>query len=291
MKIDKQLLTVNKYSRPGTKRSKTAKVAWHYVGNAGSSAQANRNYFNNLANTKATYASSHYIVGLNGEIIYCVPENEIAYTTGDANSYSIGIELCHPDASGKFNINTYNAALDLGVDLCKRYKLDPLKDFIRHYDVTKKICPKYWVDKPSEWDKFKQDVYDKLNPSTSTDVSYTIKVTTDTLNVRSGPSTNHSINTTIKKNEVYTIVEEINSWGKLKSGAGYISLNSAYVTKNNPTISVGSIVKVTGSNYATGQIIPSWVKENSYTVSKIESDKALLKEISSWGYLKDLKIL
>lgn len=163
MKIDKQYLTINPYSRPGTKRSKTTKIAWHYIGNANSSAQANRNYFNNLATTKKTYASSHYIIGLYGEIIACVPEDEIAYTTNDANSYSIGIEMCHPTGDGKFNKATYDSAVELGVDLCKRYKLDPTKDFIRHYDVTGKKCPLYWVNCPSEWEKFKKDVYNKLN--------------------------------------------------------------------------------------------------------------------------------
>ena len=161
MNITTNFLDKNKYSRPGTKRNKTTKIAWHYVGNPGSSAKANRNYFNNAPNHK-TSASSHYIIGLEGEIIYCVPENEIAYTTNSANSYSIGIEMCHPDSSGKFNSLTYNAAVELGVDLAKRYKLNPLTDFIRHYDVTKKCCPKYWVDNNSAWKKFKQDVNNKL---------------------------------------------------------------------------------------------------------------------------------
>jgi hypothetical protein len=65
--------------------------------------------------------------------------------------------------------------------------------------------------------------------SSTTFAAYTVKVTADVLNVRSGPSTNYKINTTVKKNEVYTIVGEDNGWGKLKSGAGWISL--AYTKK------------------------------------------------------------
>ena len=53
---------------------------------------------------------------------------------------------------------------------------------------------------------------------------YIIKVTADVLNVRSGPGTNYGITTTIKEGQAYTIVEEKNGWGKLKSGAGWISL-------------------------------------------------------------------
>lgn len=59
---------------------------------------------------------------------------------------------------------------------------------------------------------------------------YTVKITADSLNVRKGPSTGYAIVTTIKKGEVYTIVSESNGWGKLKSGAGWISL--AYTQKN-----------------------------------------------------------
>lgn len=53
---------------------------------------------------------------------------------------------------------------------------------------------------------------------------YKVKITASALNVRSGAGTNYPIRLTIKKNEVYTIVEEKNGWGKLKSGAGWISL-------------------------------------------------------------------
>lgn len=55
--------------------------------------------------------------------------------------------------------------------------------------------------------------------------SYVVRVTANALNVRKGPSTDYGINTVIYKNEVYTIVEEKNGWGKLKSGAGWINLS------------------------------------------------------------------
>ena len=59
--------------------------------------------------------------------------------------------------------------------------------------------------------------------------SYKVKVTTDVLNIRSGPSANSSKVGSVKKGEVYTIVEESNGWGKLTSGVGWISL--AYTKK------------------------------------------------------------
>lgn len=54
--------------------------------------------------------------------------------------------------------------------------------------------------------------------------SYRVKVTASVLNVRAGAGTGFKINTQIKDKGVYTIVEEKNGWGKLKSGAGWISL-------------------------------------------------------------------
>lgn len=54
--------------------------------------------------------------------------------------------------------------------------------------------------------------------------TYLTMVITDTLNVRSGPGTNYKINTQIHYQDIYTIVDEKNGWGKLKSGAGWIDL-------------------------------------------------------------------
>ena len=158
MNITKMLLTPNKYSRPQIPLKRVTKIAVHYVGNAGSSAEGNRNYFESLKDGKHGYASSHYIVGLKGEIIQCVPENEWAYCTNEANEYSISIENCHPKADGKFNARTRQSLTELCADICVRYGLDPLKDIIRHYDVTGKPCPLYWVNHPQDFAAFKQEV-------------------------------------------------------------------------------------------------------------------------------------
>lgn len=65
------------------------------------------------------------------------------------------------------------------------------------------------------------------NAAQTSTTNYKVKITASALNVRKGAGTNYSIATTVKKNEVYTIVEEKNGWGKLKSGAGWISLSYA----------------------------------------------------------------
>ena len=167
MNIEERLLTINPYSRIGEKQNNIQYIVVHYVGNAGSSAIANRNYFENLKDSHKTYASSHYVIGLNGEIIRCIPEDEVAFHSGSysMNRKSVGIEDCHPDWEGKFNENTYNSLVELCADICKRYEL-PVDSIIRHYDVTGKNCPKYYVEHEEEWIKFKNEVANKLGQDT-----------------------------------------------------------------------------------------------------------------------------
>lgn len=162
MNIIKALLTPNSYSRCQQKLQEVTTIVVHWVGNPNTSAKANRNYFESLKDKKI-FASSHYIIGLEGEILQCIPENEIAYHATSANSYSIGIENCHPDWEGKFNSKTYGSLVELCADICKRYGLNPTKDIIRHYDVSKKVCPKYYVNHPEAWESFKKDVKIKLD--------------------------------------------------------------------------------------------------------------------------------
>ncbi len=58
----------------------------------------------------------------------------------------------------------------------------------------------------------------------ASDGTYKVRITASTLNVRAGAGTSYKVTTTVKKGGIYTITEEQNGWGKLKSGAGWISL-------------------------------------------------------------------
>lgn len=155
--LDVQLLTVNSYSRPGLALEQINGIVIHYTANPGSSAQANRDYFEGLQREQTTKASSHFIIGLDGEIVQCIPTSEIAYASNDRNSDTIAIECCHPDETGKFNDATYDSLVQLTAWLCKRFELDS-SQVIRHYDVTGKICPKYFVEHEDAWEQFREDV-------------------------------------------------------------------------------------------------------------------------------------
>lgn len=155
--IDVQLLDVNPYSRPGTEIEKINGIVVHYTANPGSTAQENRDYFNGLKDSHETEASSNFIVGLNGEIIQCVPTWEMAYASNSRNIDTVSIECCHPDESGKFTDETYRSLVQLTAWLCVKFDLTE-EQVIRHYDVTGKICPKYFVDDEEAWEAFKENV-------------------------------------------------------------------------------------------------------------------------------------
>lgn len=159
--IDVQLLTVNPYSRPGIETGKINGIVIHYTANPGASAKANRDYFENLKDTHTTKASSNFVIGLDGEIIQCVPTWEVAYASNDRNRDTVSIECCHPDENGEFTKNTYRSLVKLSTWLCLKFDLNE-EDVIRHYDVTGKDCPKYYVENEKAWEDFRGDVAQAL---------------------------------------------------------------------------------------------------------------------------------
>lgn len=175
-----KFIKVNKYARSGKKLKSVRKIVMHYTANPGGTAENHYRYFNNLENN---YASAHFFIDKD-EALCIIPLNEMAYHANDtqrrnedgsswrgvkellpnANELSIGIEMCierdyslHPDMIKR--------TIEVVAELCKRYKLDPLKDIVRHRDVTYKNCPALWVKNPTQFEDFKKDVNELVNPS------------------------------------------------------------------------------------------------------------------------------
>ncbi|MGN0598929.1 MAG: N-acetylmuramoyl-L-alanine amidase family protein [Oscillospiraceae bacterium] len=251
MKIQQMFLTPNKYSRPQIKLEKVKKIAVHYTGDPGASAINVRNYFEGLKDSGSRSVSSHFVIGLSGEIIQCIPLDEWSYCTNQANRYSISIECCHADAvCGKFTAATEKSLAELCAFLCEKFKLDPMKDIIRHYDVTGKQCPLYWAPTKyqpasvanARFEAFKNRVNyiigcgetDKANDDVVPCVPFKVKIIDDALNVRCAPGVaNKAVG--ILHGGVYTIVEvkAVGSalWGRLKSGFGWINVGAKYVKR------------------------------------------------------------
>ena len=160
--VDVQLIGLIGTARSGRALEEVRGIVVHYVGNPGTSAQANRNYFANIG----TQVCSHFVIGLDGEIIQCVPLDERSAASNDRNRDTISIEVCHPDASGKFNDATYASLVRLTAWLCTEFELES-SDVIRHYDVTGKLCPLYYVENGEAWEIFLSDVESELQKISS----------------------------------------------------------------------------------------------------------------------------
>ena len=254
----------NKYGRPGTHLNYT-KVAIHYTGQADVPGINTVNYFNNVVangyrvNGRYVYASAHFVIDLDGTIYQLIPLNEICYCTNSANSYAVAIEVATTGKDDHYTDATYRSMVQLCAWLCKRKGLNPRKDIIRHTDVVGrayKLCPKYMVLHEDKYEQFRLDCYnlqhDKISlsqivnctngkgkvthvtPAPQEFKPYIVKIIVDNLNVRKLPGVENERVASLGHGGAYTIVEEKivdgGTWGKLKSGIGWINVSPKYVS-------------------------------------------------------------
>lgn len=151
------LLTPNEYSRPQEPLPEVKNIFVHYTANQGTSAAQNKSYFENLGITGERSASSHFVVGYEGEMIQCLPLSEIGYAVRQRNYDSISIECCYLSKDGRFTQATKDSLVELLAWLIGKYDLTT-DDILRHYDSNGKLCPKYYVEHEDEWEQIKKDV-------------------------------------------------------------------------------------------------------------------------------------
>ena len=151
--VDQQLIQINGTGRRGEKLDAVNSIVIHYVGNPGTTAQQNHDYYDQPDTT----VSSHFLIGLDGEIIQCVPIDEKSSASNDRNSDTLSIEVCHPDATGQFTQASYDSLVKLTAWLCDHCHIGR-DQVIRHYDITGKLCPLYFVENPAAWEQFLADV-------------------------------------------------------------------------------------------------------------------------------------
>lgn len=155
--IDKEIISKDSDSRRGEYLEDITGIVIHYVGNPGTSAAQNRNYYAN----PGTEVNSHFVIGLDGEILQCLPLEEKSSASNERNRDTISIEVCHPDERGAFTEKSYASLLQLTTWLCQKANLTP-EQVIRHYDVTGKLCPIYFVQHPEAWQRFQDDLKQSL---------------------------------------------------------------------------------------------------------------------------------
>lgn len=182
-------------------------------------------------------ASAHLFVDRDGAIRQSVRLEDTAWAVGNfaENQRTVSVEVV--SAGEDFTDAQVAALAEIYAYLRATYGITRV---IRHYDVTGKRCPAPYIN-ASKWAAFKARITGGATSggtsggavcSQGVSAGYTAKITTDALNIREGPGTDHGIAGCIRNRGVYTIVAESSGrgaslWGKLKSGAGWISLNYA----------------------------------------------------------------
>ena len=171
MNIKTNLANKNNY---GSARQTTniKYIVIHYTGNDGDTDESNGKYFKN----NIVKASAHYFVD-DDSVTQSVPDNYVAWSVGGnkyascsttgggkyygkcTNSNSISIEICDDVKNGTVypSAATIQNALELTNILMEKYNI-PVANVIRHFDVTGKLCPAYWVDDA----KWKSEFWNKL---------------------------------------------------------------------------------------------------------------------------------
>ncbi len=259
MKIIKMLCTQSDCYKVGRKISPKG-LMLHSVG----CSQPNPYVFQRIWNKARVNACVHAVLGPDGTVLQCLEWNRRGWHAGGAaNNTHIGIEMTEPATIkyiGGSNwkdldpvktkahvLATYKTAVELFAKLCKDYKLDPLKDgvILSHSEGHKRGVASNHGDVEHIWSRFgltmngfrndvKKAIYTVVVKSVASvskpvqptvkPLGYLVKVTAWFLNYRTGPGVNYKKRGSIRKNQVYTIVDEKYGWGKLKSGAGWINL-------------------------------------------------------------------
>lgn len=149
MYIKKMHIPVGRVNNPN-KRITPTEIILHYIGNAGTSAKNNAVFF---AYNCPDRRSANYVVDDN-DIYECLPAGWKSYGTdnGVHNGKAIQIEMCHPDTTGRISEATLNNVVGLCRELMAMWGIS---EVIRHYDVTGKRCPLWYVNNPAEWEKLK----------------------------------------------------------------------------------------------------------------------------------------
>ena len=208
--------------------------------------ECGRNWYNNHWNNPSSKIGEvcvHSFIGYdkNNEVRVAniLPYNFSCWGCGSGKygSYNynpvghIQIELCEDNLRNENYFNEiYGVAAEYCAMLCKQFNLQP-SSIVSHCEAHNKgyasshaDCDHWFAIHGKSMNDFRKLVESILRLHSK----YLVRVTADVLNVRIGAGTQHAIATTVKRNEVYNIVEERvvgNAvWGKLVSGAGWICL-------------------------------------------------------------------
>ena len=198
-------------------------------------------------------ASSNYGIGTDGRIALYVDERDRSWCSSNGNNdnRAITIEVANDGGAPDWHVSdkALESLIKLCADICKRNDIKELKwkgdktligqvdkqNMTVHRWFAAKACPGDYlynlhghiaeeVNKILKNPNSKYELPTAIPDPPAAFQPYLVKVTVDALNIRKGPGTNYEKVGCIRTYGIYTIVEEKDGWGRLKSGAGWIKL-------------------------------------------------------------------
>lgn len=177
-------------------------------------------------------ASSNYGIGTDGRIGMYVEEKDRAWTSSspDNDNQAVTIEVANNTLGPNWTVSdkTMASLIDLCVDICKRNGIQRLNftgdktgNLTMHCYFKSTLCPGPYLK--SKFPYIASEVNKRLGAEAAPE-PFIVQITASSLNVRNGPGTSYTVAQTVRKGQVFTIVQQQGGWGKLKSGAGWISL-------------------------------------------------------------------
>lgn len=191
-------------------------------------------------------ASSNYGISYDGKIGLFVDEKDRSWCSSNStnDNRAITIEVAS-DSYHPYVVKpaAYRSLINLLVDICKRNNIKELKwkadkSLIGQVDKQNMTVHRWFANKACPGDylynlhgQIAAEVNLRLNRESSkpskpaNNTPYRVKNYKSGLEIRTGPGLNYAKAKSVVPIGVYTIVEESNGWGKLKSGAGWIQLD------------------------------------------------------------------
>lgn len=177
-------------------------------------------------------ASSNYGIGTDGRIGMYVEEKDRAWTSSspDNDNQAVTIEVANNALGQNWTVSDKAMAslIDLCVDICKRNGIQRLNftgdktgNLTMHCYFKSTLCPGPYLK--SKFPYIASEVNKRLGAEAAPE-PFIVQITASSLNVRKGPGTSYAVAQTVSKGQSFTIVQQQGGWGKLKSGAGWISL-------------------------------------------------------------------
>lgn len=177
-------------------------------------------------------ASSNYGIGTDGRIGMYVEEKDRAWTSSspDNDNQAVTIEVANNTLGPNWTVSdkAMTSLIDLCVDICKRNGIQRLNftgdktgNLTMHCYFKSTLCPGPYLK--SKFPYIAREVNKRLGAEAAPE-PFIVQITASSLNVRKGPGTSYAVAQTVSKGQSFTIVQQQGGWGKLKSGAGWISL-------------------------------------------------------------------